>query len=109
LKYPNSNKSNFKGKTAFNESNDSGMNHHVFQCHDEASNSQQFEKTLDALLEYINKELEFFGNIATLCEDYTVLNLQTVEPKNSELGSMNMFMNQIWDQEVDRYLERVKK
>ena len=44
--------STFKGNTP-------DMNGHVFQCHNEAANTSHFLKTIEALLEYINKNLNF--------------------------------------------------
>jgi hypothetical protein len=37
--------------------NTEDMNNHVFQCHNETQDRQHFEKTVDALFEYINKVL----------------------------------------------------
>ena len=48
------------------------MNCHVFQCHNKTPGTQQFMKTVEALLEYINKTLNYTKDLAQLCKDYKV-------------------------------------
>jgi hypothetical protein len=55
--------STFKGNTP-------DMIGHVFQCHSEAANTSQFLKTVEALSEYINKNLSFPKDLASLCESH---------------------------------------
>jgi hypothetical protein len=104
----NKDRTNGKSKTSF-LGNTEGMNNHLFQCHNETQDRQQFEKTVDALLEYINKELKFAGDVASLCDDFTVLDLTTVQPSDIDENEKSMFKKKKWEKEVERYLERVNE
>jgi hypothetical protein len=101
-----------KGKQTGNkrstfQGNTEGMNGHVFQCHNETQDRQQFEKTLDALFEYINKELDHAGDVVSLCEDFTVIDLKKIEPKDFDENEKSMLKKKKWEQDVETYLERV--
>lgn len=88
----------FKGNTP-------DMNGHVFQCHNEAANASQFLKTIEALSEYINKNLNFPKDIASLCEDHSVSEI--IEPKdlvNEEEKSKTKTL--IWETKVKAYVKR---
>ena len=55
----------FKGNTL-------GMNGHVFQCHNEVANNNQFLKTVEALGEYISKTLDYAKELKSLCTSYEI-------------------------------------
>jgi hypothetical protein len=101
-KFGNNGKSSFQGNTE-------GMNNHVFQCHNETQDRQQFEKTVEALLEYINKELKYAGDVSTLCETFDVIDLKTVQPADIDENETSMFIKKKWEKDVERYLERVNE
>ena len=92
----------FKGNT-------DGMNGHVFQCHDETHDKQQFTKTVDALLEYINKELDHAADIASLCDDFTVIDLTSVTPSDLATTETSLLKKKLWEKAIERYLERVNE
>ena len=48
------------------------MNGHVFQCHDEVGSSSQFQKTTEALEEYVNKTLDYAKDLKSLCKTYEI-------------------------------------
>jgi hypothetical protein len=101
-KYGNNNKSNFQGNTE-------GMNSHLFQCHNETQDRQQFEKTVEALCEYINKELKHAGDVSSLCDTFNVIDLRSVQPEDLDENEKSMFVKKKWEKEVERYLERVNE
>ena len=82
------------------------MNGHVFQCHEESRNKQQFLKTLEALYAYINKNLEFAGDVADMCKDFTIVDLKTCIPADISDTASNT-MKRIWMKKVDIYVERM--
>jgi hypothetical protein len=101
-KYNGKNKNNFQGNTE-------GMNSNVFQCHNETQDRQQFDKTIDALYEYINKELKFAGDVSTLCDTFDVIDLNTVQPDDLNKNKKSLFKKKKLETEVERYLGRVNE
>ena len=89
----------FKGDTE-------DMHGHVFQCHEESRNKQQFLKTLEALYTYINKNLDFAGNVADMCKDFTIVDLKTCIPADISNTATNT-MKRTWMKKVDIYVERM--
>jgi hypothetical protein len=98
--------SNGNGKSSF-QGNTEGMNDHVFQCHNETQDCQQFEKSVEALFQYINNKLKHAGDVSTLCETFDVINLKTVQPKDLDKNETSMFKKKKWEKDVKLYLERV--
>jgi hypothetical protein len=101
-KHGNSNKNSFQGNTE-------GMNSHLFQCHNETQDQQQFNKTVEALCEYINKELKHTGDVSSLCDTFNVVDLCSVQPEDLDKNEKSMFVKKKWEKEVERYLERVNE
>ena len=65
------------------------MNGHVFQCHNEVASSSQFQKTVEALEEYVNKTLDYAKDLKSLCKTYEVCKIDeptdlTTEDQTSE-------------------------
>jgi len=77
----------------------------VFQCHNEAANASQFLKTIEALSEYINKNMSFPKDLASLCEDHSVSELN--EPKDlSAEEEKSKTKTLIWETKVKAYVKR---
>jgi hypothetical protein len=111
-RYQNSGKENrFPGKQSHNKSkfkgNTTEMNGHVFQTHDESNNKQQFFKTLEALQEYINKNLEHPGDVSTLCDDFTVVDVSKHEPEDLDPSIKSAAKRRIWEKQLDHYVVRI--
>ena len=93
-------RSKFRGNT-------DDMNGHVFQTHDEASNKQQFFKTLEALQEYINKKLDHSGDVSSLCDDFSIVDVSLHEPKDLDPSVTSAAKKQIWEKQLDYYVVRI--
>lgn len=81
------------------------MNGHVFQCHGESPDKQQYVKTVKALGAYINKNLKYSKDVISICDDGEIHALEipsdlTTEEKTSETKKM------IWRIEVESYMKR---
>jgi len=81
------------------------MNGHVFQCHNEAANASQFLKTIEALSEYINKNLNFPKDLASLCEDHNVPEIKEPKDLTSE-EEQSKTKSLIWETKVKAYVKR---
>ena len=44
------------------------MKGNVFQCYGESPDKQQFTKTIEALEGYINKNMDFHKDVASICK-----------------------------------------
>ena len=82
------------------------MNGHVFQCHNEVASSSQFQKTVEALEEYVNKTLEYAKDLKSLCKTYEVRTIAvptdlTTEDQESKTKKL------IWKTEVQTHIKRV--
>ena len=82
------------------------MKGHVFQYHGESKNKQQYLKTMDALYAYINTTLDFACDVADMCKDYTIVDLNDAQPTDTteDIGSTAYI---IWIKKVDIYVERL--
>ena len=96
----NNNRSKFRGNT-------DDMNGHVFQTHDESNNKQQFFKTLEALQEYINKHLDHPGDVSSLCDDFTVVDVSKHEPQDLDPTITSAAKKRIWEKQLDHYVVRI--
>ena len=84
------------------------MNGHVFQCHNEAANASQFLKTIEALSEYINKNLNFLKDLASHCEDHNVPEIEEPKDLTSE-EEKSKTKSLIWETKVKAYVKRCDK
>ena len=68
------------------------MNRRVFQCHNEVASNSQFQKTVEALEEYVNKTLDYAKDLKSLCNTYETCKIDepmdlTTEDQKSETKS----------------------
>jgi hypothetical protein len=83
------------------------MNGHVFQCHGETTDKQQYTKTVEALGEYISKELKHAKDVSSLYKTGKIQVLKepvdlTDEEKKSDTKRM------IWTIQVASYVKRIE-
>ena len=57
------------------------MNGHVFEFFNKCEDKKQFSKTVEALREYIAKELKYPGDMASLTKDF--VRPKMISPRNS--------------------------
>jgi hypothetical protein len=81
------------------------MNGHVFQCNYESNDKQQFSKTIEALAEYIAKNIKYAKDVASLCKTGKLIPIKepadlSVEDKKSETKVL------IWKSTVQSYVTR---
>jgi hypothetical protein len=100
----------FKGNTP-------GMNGHVFQCHDERGDSRQYGRTIDALEEYVKKNMKSPEDLASLfgtTMTAPVLSMPEDLPTQVEVeGRVTVpgpteTARMIWTEEVKDYFKRNK-
>ena len=78
----------FKGNTV-------KMNGHVFQCYSEHGQKKQFAKTVEALGEYIAKELKHPGDLAPLTQDLTLPTVK--EPDDLDVNETSRLKIALWE------------
>jgi hypothetical protein len=59
------------------------MNGHVFEFFNKCEDKKQFSKTVEALREYIAKELKYPGDMASLTKDFVRPEIR--RPRNSKI------------------------
>ena len=90
--------SKFKGNTA-------EMNGHLFQCFDECSAKNEFARTVQALGEYVVKNLKQPGDMVSLTKSLT---LPTIEvPDDLADDEESKFLIKVWEQQVTNYTNRL--
>ena len=89
--------STFKGNTA-------DMNGNVFQCFNENDNKNQFSKTVEALGEYIAKNMKYAGDMMPLTKELE----QPVitEPEELDEHETSKLKIALWDRKVANYSVR---
>jgi hypothetical protein len=82
------------------------MNGHVFQSHNENASKNQFLKTVEALSEYINKNLDFPKDMSSLCKSYKV---ETVAEPTDLLSTDKQSATKrlIWETKVKNFVKRM--
>ena len=81
------------------------MNGHVFQCFDECSGKNEFARTVQALAEYIVKNLKQPGDMTSLTKSLT---LPTIEvPEDLAENETSKFLLKVWEQQVTNYTIRL--
>jgi hypothetical protein len=98
---------NTNQKTSAFKGNTEGMNGHVFQCHGEKVDRQQFTKTVKALEAHINKTFEFPQDIAPICATFTLPMLSPPTNLTPEEYKEDMAKKMIWETKMKTYLKRV--
>ena len=83
------------------------MNNHVFQCHGESPDKQQFTKTIEALSGYINKTMDFPKDVASICKNFTTDMIE--EPKDLTVAEKESDTKKlIWKTKVQTYVRRIE-
>jgi len=83
------------------------MNGHVFQCRKESQNQQEFLKTVEALSEYISKNLEYPRDMFGLCKNYEVPTI--AEPVDlTEDESTSETKKLIWKTKVQTFVKHIE-
>ena len=81
------------------------MNGHVFQCFDECSAKNEFVRTVQALGEYVVKNLKQPGDMVSLTKSLT---LPTIEvPADLADDEKSKFLIKVWEQQVTNYTNRL--
>jgi hypothetical protein len=95
-----------KGMQKFRGNTD-GMKGHVYQCHSETIDKQQFLKTNSILEEHINKTFTFPADIAPVCKAGFVIPT-IVQPPNltEEEYKTDMGKKMIWEIEIKTFMKR---
>ena len=88
--------SSFKGKYP-------EMNGHVFQCYEETSKRNQFEKTIEELGRYAATHLTYAKNIKMMPK--SLKEVVFPEPVDPPFSATRTTIR-IWEKEVDLYMER---
>ena len=91
--------SGFKGNT-------DGMKGHVFQCHGENTDKQQFTKTVGVLEEYINKTLTYPQDVATICTDFELATIKQPERPTEKEYKEDMFVRLNYDGKMKKFMKR---
>ena len=81
------------------------MNGHVFQCQHESSNSNQFDKAVDALGKYAANNFSNARDIKSMLIDLNEIFFQ--EPIDPPFSATRTRIK-IWEKEVDEYMARKK-
>jgi hypothetical protein len=89
--------STFKGNTE-------EMNGHVFQCFKECEDRKQFSKTVEALGEYIAKNLKYPGDMASLTNFF--IRPEIPKPTELEVSETNILIITIREKKVPAYCTR---
>ena len=83
------------------------MNNHVFQCHGESPDKQQFTKTIEALSGHINKTMDFPKDVASICKNFTTDMIE--EPKDLTAAEKESDTKKlIWKTKVQTYVRRIE-
>ncbi|KAL7577099.1 hypothetical protein ACA910_019703 [Epithemia clementina (nom. ined.)] len=82
------------------------MNGHVFQCFNETSDKKQFSKTVEALGEYVAKNMKFPGDLSPLLKDLKAPTL-AMPADISDADAKNRLKKTIWDKQVAPYFSRL--
>ena len=87
--------------------NTDGLKGNVFQCHGETTNKQQFLKTVGVLEEHINKTFTYPQDVASVCKNFKVTELE--QPKNltKEEYEGDMGKRMIWETAMKSYMKRI--
>jgi fructose-bisphosphate aldolase class 1 len=91
----------FKGNT-------DDINGHVFQCHIEASDKQQFSKTVEALAEYIAKNIKYAKDVASLCKTGKLAPITEPAADLSEKEKKSETKKMIWKAMVESFVQRME-
>jgi hypothetical protein len=94
-------------KTSVFKGNTEAMNGHVFQCHGEKVDRQQFTKTVKALEAHINKTFEVPQDIAPICATFTLPMLSPPPNLSATEYKEDMAKKMIWETKMKTYLKRV--
>jgi hypothetical protein len=90
----------FKGNTE-------GMNGHVFQCYTECSDKKQFSKTVEALGEYVAKNMKYPGDMSPLTKSTTPKTPKLPRPKAlTDEQKKDSVADAIWALELKAYIAR---
>jgi hypothetical protein len=90
--------STFKGHTA-------EMHGHVFECFSEGAKKGQFTKTLEALGEYVAKNVKNPGDVMPLTHDLITLVLKSPDAIDAAQKLDALFYT-LWKEEVAKYAKR---
>ena len=83
------------------------MKGNVFQCYGESPDKQQFTKTIEALEGYINKNMDFPKDVASICKKMELTDIR--EPGDpTEEESKSATKRLIWKTSVQTYMRRVE-
>ena len=90
----------FKGRT-------DDMKDNIFQCYNESPDKQPFTKTVDALVGYIGKSMDYPKDVASLCRKHKLSTIRESiyladEEKKSDTKNL------IWKTHVQMYVWRVE-
>ena len=100
-----SNRTSAPNKTGFKGNTDE-MKGNVFECYSEHTDKQQFTRTLGVLGEYINKNITYPQDMASICKDF-VLD-QILRPANlTEDERKDDGLKFIWDSRMKTYMKRL--
>jgi hypothetical protein len=89
----------FKGNTC-------EMNGHVFQCFNEGADQNQFARSVEALGEYIAKNVKYPGDMMALTKD---LSEPTVKkPEELPEDETSNLKKTVWKKQVDNYVLRLE-
>jgi len=87
----------FKGSEA-------NMNGHVFQCANEMIDKNQFNKMLEALAQYIAKNVKYPGDMVPLTKE--IVKPTIASPGELDLNEKSGLVKALWDRQVDGYFTR---
>jgi len=80
------------------------MNGHVFQCSNETIDKNQFNKTLEALEQYIAKNVKYPGDMISLTKELTKPKI--TEPLELDPNEKSGLVKALWNRQVDSYYMR---
>lgn len=84
------------------------MNGHVFQCFNESSDPNQFEKSVEVLGEYASKKFKHAGDLATFFKDLEIPELTMPEEFDEKKNTSKLALA-LWNKEVDSYSGRLTR
>jgi len=87
----------FKGSKA-------DMNGHVFQCSNETIDKNQFNRTMEALAQYIAKNVKCPGDMVSLTKE--IVKPTITSPGELDPNEKSGLVKALWDRQVDGYYTR---
>ncbi len=80
------------------------MNGHVFQCSNETIDKNQFNRTMEALAQYIAKNVKYPGDMVALTKEVAKPTL--TKPGELDPNEKSELVKALWNREVDGYFTR---